>query len=109
MAWPLRVAVRVRPLLARDDDGPTSDYTIALILQIVAFLLQIGLYASIQDAGPLAGKIAGKIGMILGILGLLLALVANALSWYHISDIAGAQIMMSAMAEMAAAGKPIQR
>lgn len=85
------------------DDGPTSDYTIALILQIVAFLLQIGLYASIQDAGPLAGKIAGKIGMILGILGLLLALVANALSWYHISDIAGAQIMMSAMAEMAAA------
>ena len=84
-------------------DGGLGDYVYALILQIVAFLLQIGLYASIQDAGPLAGKIAGKIGMILGILGLLLALVANALSWYHISDIAGMQMMVGRMAEMAEA------
>eukprot|EP01045_Picozoa_sp_COSAG04_P033595 COSAG04_NODE_7015_length_1209_cov_1.329730_1_plen_82_part_00 len=43
-----------------------DDPVIVMVMQIVAMLLMVPTFGALQDAGPLAGKFSGKIGMITG-------------------------------------------
>ena len=43
-----------------------DDPILFMIMQIVAMLLMVPTFGALQDAGPLAGKFSGKIGMITG-------------------------------------------
>ena len=90
-----------------------DDPILFMIMQIVAMLLMVPTFGALQDAGPLAGKFSGKIGMITGcarpassspfshaltstarrILGLLLSLVAAILN----TRILGAYMILSVL------------
>ena len=69
----------VLQLLTDADDS----LTLALILQIVALLFQVGLCASVT------GRLSrGLVGLVLGVLGVLLALGAMAVMWSNTSTLA---------------------
>ena len=68
----------VLQLLTDADDS----LTLALILQIVALLFQVGLCASV------IGRLSrGLVGLVLGVLGVLLALGAMAVMWSNTSQL----------------------
>ena len=68
----------VLQLLTDADDS----LTLALILQIVALLFQVGLCASVT------GRLSrGLVGLVLGVLGVLLALGAMAIMWSNTSQL----------------------
>ena len=59
--------------LSSGSDKMVFIYLVALMLQVAALLLQLGLYAAVQTTGALSGKVGVRVGTILGALGLFVA------------------------------------